>query len=88
MKDGNGLRGVRRMVRSKLGELRKRLAIHPVGKLWLLLGLVHSRVGCSIQNMAGLKALNGLSNCRAEQIGLIERCLAAGKAEHMHRGVG
>ena len=66
MKDGNGLRGVHRMLCSKLGELRKRLAIHPVGKLWLLLGLVHRRVGSSIQNMAGLKTLNGLGNRRAE----------------------
>ncbi len=66
MKDGNGLRGVRRILGSKLGELRKGLPIHPVGKLGLLLGLVHRRVGCGIQNMAGLKALNGLGNRRAE----------------------
>ena len=66
MKDGNGLRGVRRKLGSKLGELRKGLPIYPVGKLGLLLGLVHRRVGCGIQNMAGLKTLNGLGNRRAE----------------------
>jgi hypothetical protein len=84
VKDGDGLWGLSGMLRSKLRELGKGLPIDAMGKLGLVLRLVHGRVGCGIHNVAGLEAFDGLGQRRTKQIGPIKWSLVAGKAKNVN----
>jgi hypothetical protein len=87
VKNGDWLWGLSGMLCSKLREPGKGLPIDAMGKLGLVLRLVHGRVGCGIHNVAGLEAFDGLGHRCTKQIGLIKRSLVAGKAKNVNGGL-